>query len=231
MNLYKKSFFVICMLMGFFITRAQEGERKMGINDSSVIFNYVESMPEFAGGEVALMKFLSSNISYPSLESDANIQGRVILKFVVDTTGKVNDVSITRSASPGLDAEAMRVVKMLPNFKPGEQDGKKVLVYYHLPIVFKLETDKSIDQNVVEKQNRDADFRAADLFIQTGKYTAAIQSLKLSIKKYPHDYLSYEYIGLCKFKLNNTKAACKSYKKALKNKSPTAAVFLSANCK
>jgi protein TonB len=96
-------------------------------------------MPEFPGGDVELMKFIQKNVQYPQMERDNDIQGRVILKFVVMEDGGVSDVSVARSVSPGLDKEAVRVVKMLPKFKPGKQQGKAVRVYYSLPVLFKLQ--------------------------------------------------------------------------------------------
>jgi protein TonB len=103
------------------------------------VFQFVEQMPEFPGGDVELMKFIQKNVQYPQMERDNDIQGRVILKFVVMEDGGVSDVSVARSVSPGLDKEAVRVVKMLPKFKPGKQQGKAVRVYYSLPVLFKLQ--------------------------------------------------------------------------------------------
>ncbi len=105
------------------------------------VFMLVEQMPEFPGGDAALLKFLQNNIQYPSLERDNDIQGRVIVGFTVFEDGTVGDVNVKRGVSKGLDEEAVRVVKKLPNFKPGKQQGKPVSVYYSLPIVYKLTLD------------------------------------------------------------------------------------------
>ncbi|MBP6515509.1 MAG: energy transducer TonB, partial [Chitinophagales bacterium] len=105
------------------------------------VFMLVEQMPEFPGGDAALLKFLQNNIQYPSLERDNDIQGRVIVGFTVFEDGTVGDVNVKRGVSKGLDEEAVRVVKKLPNFKPGKQQGKPVNVYYSLPIVYKLTSD------------------------------------------------------------------------------------------
>jgi protein TonB len=103
------------------------------------VFTIVEQMPEFPGGEGALFKFIQSNIQYPPMERDNDIQGRVIVGFVVNEDGSVSDVSVKKGVSAGLDKEAIRVVKLLPKFKPGKQQGKAVKVAYVLPIMFKLQ--------------------------------------------------------------------------------------------
>ena len=103
------------------------------------VFTIVEQMPEFPGGEGELFKFIQQNISYPAMERDNDIQGRVIVGFVVNEDGSVSDVAVKKGVSNGLDKEAIRVVKLLPKFKPGKQQGKSVKVAYVLPIMFKLQ--------------------------------------------------------------------------------------------
>jgi len=103
------------------------------------IYDVVEKMPEYPGGEQALMEFLSKHIEYPTVAQNNEIQGKVILGFVVSKTGKVEDVQIIRSLDPSLDKEALRVVKLLGYWIPGEQKGEKVSVRYTLPVVFRLQ--------------------------------------------------------------------------------------------
>lgn len=103
------------------------------------IFRSVEQMPQFPGGEAALMKYLSSHIQYPALAAENNIQGRVVVQFVVDKTGKVGEVKVVRSVDKDLDKEAVRVCKSLPKFTPGRQNGQAVSVWYTLPVSFKLQ--------------------------------------------------------------------------------------------
>ena len=114
-------------------------------NEGSKVFSFVEQMPEYKGGQTAMMKFLQSNIQYPQMERDSDIQGKVVLRFVVMEDGKVDSVNVIKSVEEGLDSEAIRVVKMFPDFIPGRQDGKPVRVYYNLPVVFKLTYDNSKD--------------------------------------------------------------------------------------
>ncbi|HEY1039790.1 MAG TPA: energy transducer TonB [Bacteroidia bacterium] len=104
------------------------------------IFTVVEEMPEYPGGMGELMGYLQKNISYPQVEKEAGIQGKVFVKFVVQPDGSINDVVILRGVNggEGLSKEAIRVVKAMPKWKPGKQNGRTVPVYYNLPINFKL---------------------------------------------------------------------------------------------
>lgn len=102
------------------------------------IFTVVEEEPSFPGGEEALYEFLGKNIIYPTQAKAAGIEGTVVVEFVVETTGKVTNVTAKRKASPLLDEEAVRVVKQLPAFSPGKQRGKAVRTRYILPVSFML---------------------------------------------------------------------------------------------
>ena len=108
--------------------------------ESKDVYNSVEQMPEYPGGVVEMMKFLQRNIQYPANAAKNEVEGRVILQFVVEKDGQIGDVKVVRSVDPELDAEAMRVVKSMPNFIPGRQDGKPVAVFYTIPISFKLQS-------------------------------------------------------------------------------------------
>lgn len=103
------------------------------------IFQVVEIMPEFPGGLQELMKWLQKNIKYPSISQENGVQGRVIVQFVVNRDGSIVDPAVIRSVDPYLDKEALRVVKAMPKWKPGEQRGKPVRVKYTLPVMFKLQ--------------------------------------------------------------------------------------------
>ncbi len=103
------------------------------------IFKSVEQMPTFPGGEAALMKYLSSHIQYPAMAQENNVQGRVVVQFVVEKDGRVGEVKVVRSVDKDLDREAVRVCKTLPKFTPGRQNGQPVRVWYTLPVSFKLQ--------------------------------------------------------------------------------------------
>lgn len=116
----------------------KRGDKIVVVDPQKMNFTSVEQMPEFPGGQDSLVKFLAGNIHYPEAARKANIQGRVIAQFVVNQVGEIEHVEIKRGLSPECDAETVRVIKAMPAWKPGEQDGKKVRVYYTLPISFKL---------------------------------------------------------------------------------------------
>ena len=103
------------------------------------VFTVVEQMPQFPGGEAALMKYLQSHINYPPMAAENNVQGKVVVQFVVDKTGRVGEVKVVRSVDKDLDREAARVCKSLPKFTPGRQNGHPVSVWYTLPVFFKLQ--------------------------------------------------------------------------------------------
>ncbi len=103
------------------------------------IFDVVENMPEFKGGQAALMQYLSKNIKYPSICQEQDIQGRVIIQFVVNTDGSIVDAQVVRSVHPHLDKEALRVINSMPAWKPGMQRNQPVRVRYTVPVTFKLQ--------------------------------------------------------------------------------------------
>ena len=103
------------------------------------IFQIVEEMPAFPGGEAKLMEYVGKNIKYPQIARETGIQGRVFIGFVVEPDGSVSNVKLLRGIGGGCDEEAMRVVKSMPKWKPGKQRGKAVRVSYQIPVFFKLQ--------------------------------------------------------------------------------------------
>lgn len=101
----------------------------------SEVFTYVELMPE---ATFDMAEFIGSNIHYPDSARKKGTEGRVIVKFIVNEDGKVSDVRVMKGIGDGCDEEALRVVTMMPPWKPGKQNGKKVKVYFTIPIMFKL---------------------------------------------------------------------------------------------
>ena len=108
------------------------------VEEDNKVWEIVEQKPQFPGGEAALMKYIRDNMQYPSIAQENGIQGRVVVRFVVSKDGSVRDVTVMRGVDPSLDKEAIRVVKSLPNFIPGKQNGHAVNVYYILPVSFRL---------------------------------------------------------------------------------------------
>ena len=153
------------------VAYAPEEEKKQPVakeevkqQEEEVIFQVVEQMPEFPGGMGEAMKFLAKNIKYPVAAQQAKIEGRVIVQFVVGKDGSISDVHTVRSVSPELDAEAIRVVSMMPKWNPGKQRGKAVSVSFTMPIMFRLqspapkteEAEQQVDRQVSLKVDKGA---------------------------------------------------------------------------
>jgi TonB family protein len=103
------------------------------------VYEFVEQMPEFPGGDAAMKNYLQANIKYPELAKESGIQGKVFCNFVVDKEGNVTNVKVLRGIGYGCDQEALRVIKAMPTWTPGKQNGRNVNVHYNLPVFFKLQ--------------------------------------------------------------------------------------------
>ena len=128
--------------------------------DSDSIYQIVEEMPQFPGGDQAMMDFMAKNVVYPQEAKDKGIAGRVFVSFVVEKDGSVNEVKVLRGIGGGCDDEAVRVVKSMPKWKPGKQKGKPVRVSYMMPINFKLNDDsptKSVNKTDANKPDMKPD--------------------------------------------------------------------------
>lgn len=123
-------------------TKAETNKDTAQINNAKPadkVYDVCEEMPTFPGGQAALMKYLSENIKYPKAAEKAREQGRVVVSFTVEKDGAVADVKVVRSVTPTLDAEAVRVIKAMPKWVSGKQDGQLVRVRYNVPVSFKLQ--------------------------------------------------------------------------------------------
>ena len=107
--------------------------------EETKVFDVVEQMPSFPGGPQALFEYLSKNIKYPPVAEENGVQGRVIVSFVVERDGSITDVRVVKSVDPSLDKEAQRVVKSMPRWIPGKQNGSAVRVKYTVPVTFRLQ--------------------------------------------------------------------------------------------
>ena len=107
--------------------------------EETKVFDVVEVMPTFPGGQGALFEWLSKNIKYPVVAEENGVQGRVIVTFVVERNGSITDVQVAKSVDPSLDKEAVRVVKAMPNWIPGKQNGSAVRVKFTVPVTFRLQ--------------------------------------------------------------------------------------------
>ena len=123
-----------------------------GTPDSNKAYDVVDEMPQFPGGPYALFEFISKNIQYPKEAEDANLQGRVIVSFVVEKDGSVSNAKVVRPIDPLLDAEALRVVNSMPKWIPGKQNGEAIRIKYTVPVTFRLEDGiKGADDPLIER--------------------------------------------------------------------------------
>ncbi|WP_390885440.1 energy transducer TonB [Hoylesella nanceiensis] len=118
-------------------TRAEKSDSKKEFTGK--VYEIVEQMPEFPGGLTALMNYLRANIRYPAAAQSAGIEGRVIVAFIVEPDGSVSNAKLMRSIDPSIDQEALRVVRQMPKWIPGKQNGAAVRVKYNVPVTFKLQ--------------------------------------------------------------------------------------------
>ena len=133
----KLLFFLILVFTAFTTTHAQK------INTPcSKVYDIVEQMPSFPGGQSAMIKFIADSLRYPSVVCTASVEGRIVVRFVVDCEGNILNPSVFRGIDPLLDKEAIRVIKLMPKWIPGRQNGKPVCVIYNVPIRFKLYEEK-----------------------------------------------------------------------------------------
>ena len=131
---------------------ANQTSATAGANNKQPIFSHVDVMPQFPGGEAALIKWLSENLIYPKEAAEQGIQGTVILRFVMTPDGSVGDVEIIKGLDPACDKEAIRVIKTMPKWTPGKQNGNPVSVYYSLPVRFRLQGDAAKESTFIENK-------------------------------------------------------------------------------
>ena len=127
----KVALMMLVLLFSFTTSTAQTKKNNM-------VYDVVEVMPQFPGGQIAMLKYIMKNIKYPKQIMEEGIQGRVTVSFIVEKDGRVSNVRLLRSVQSALDKEAIRVVKSMPKWTPGKQNGKPVRVRFNLPVMFKL---------------------------------------------------------------------------------------------
>ena len=133
----KKLFALLLLTMAVPFANAQQPVSNNDENNEA-IFSVVENEPEFPGGVEALYKFISKNVVYPKKALKNGIEGKVVVEFVIEANGSVTNVKVFKSVNPDLDKEAVRVVSMMPKWKPGSQGGKNVRSRFRIPINFQL---------------------------------------------------------------------------------------------
>lgn len=127
----KVALMMLVLLFSFMTSTAQTKKNDM-------VFDVVEVMPQFPGGQIAMLQYLMKNIKYPEQAMKEGIQGRVAVRFIVEKDGSISDVKPVLSVHPLLNKEAVRVVESMPKWSPGKHNGKPVRVRFNLPVMFKL---------------------------------------------------------------------------------------------
>ena len=127
----KVALMMLVLLFSFMTSTAQTKKNDM-------VFDVVEVMPQYPGGQIAMLKYIMENIKYPEQAMKEGIQGRVTVRFIVEKDGSISNVKPVLSVHPLLDKEAVRVVNSMPKWSPGKQKGKPVRVQFNVPVMFKL---------------------------------------------------------------------------------------------
>ena len=130
--------FIIMSLMALFGLTTVSAQKTVVAKKNQQVFDVVEKMPEYPGGQAALFEYLQKNVKYPADAEKKKVEGRVLVTFVVNTDGSITYIEVVRKTFPSLDAEAVRVISGMPRWKPGEQKGQKVRVKYTVPLTFRL---------------------------------------------------------------------------------------------
>lgn len=147
-----KYLYVVLFLVFPFILNGQSSNEKETTNEEEV-FSIVEQMPEFPGGQEGLFQFLGSHTRYPKEAKANGITGKVYVSFTVGKDGLIRDIKVIKGVHPLLDAEAVRVVGVMPLWKPGTQKGKPVSVSYNLPFNFTLNNGKKKGESSEEDKD------------------------------------------------------------------------------
>jgi TonB family protein len=160
-------------------TALAASQSREGVKVEGKIYNEVEDSPTFPGGMKGLSTYLSQNLKYPEAAQKAQIQGRVMIRFVLTKEGDITNVQVLKGIGFGADEEAMRVVKQMPRWAPAKQDGKAVNVQYHLPINFQLEESAAKKSAFFSVPTEDNDLaQAYTHFIVDGKEVAFVEFKK-----------------------------------------------------
>ncbi|HKR04795.1 MAG TPA: TonB family protein [Bacteroidia bacterium] len=197
----KKTVVTIYLLVVTFLCFAQD-TLKVKDPNADKIFTIVENMPQFPGGKDALEKYIHTNLKYPAETRNKGIEGNVYVTFTLDTLGKPFDVKLLRGLETSLDQEAISLIKNMPNWSPGSQNGHKVKMQYNQQIKF------SLSNYITSNYENGIDFYNKE------KYKKAISSFTKSIDENKNIVDSYYQRGVCQNKLGNAKEACDDWKKA-----------------
>lgn len=172
-------------------------------NYDDKVFDVVEQFPSFPGGNGKLSEFLSQNVRYPVVAAENGIEGRVIVRFIVERDGSVSNVEVAKGAEASLDKEAVRVVKMMPKWNPGKQNGKAVRVNFNVPISFKLQGSSSSKSSTITVRGRVVDKHGEPIIgasiIEEGTRKGAVSdfdgNFSMDVPKSGETKLNVSYVG------------------------------------
>ena len=126
-------------LMAMFCLMTASAQKTVASQQSNKVYDVVDEMPEFPGGQLECFKYLQENLKYPKDAEQKKVEGMVLVQFIIDEDGRIFDTTVKQKAFPSLDQEAIRIVKGMPQWKPGKIAGKKVKTRFTLPIQFRLQ--------------------------------------------------------------------------------------------
>lgn len=173
----------------------------LATSEEDTVYQIVEQMPQYTGGEEAMMKYVAENVKYPQAAKDKNISGRVFVGFVIEKDGSVSNVKVLRGIGGGCDEEAVRVIKGMPKWKPGIQKGKPVRVSYMMPINFKLDSQptKPAQKADVSKPDMKPDKNGVyQICEQMPEFPSGVEALMDFVAKnvvYPQEAMDKEISG------------------------------------
>lgn len=190
--------------------------------DPNQPYDVVEKMPQFPGGTGKLFEFLSMNVKYPAEAEKNDVQGRVIVTFVVEKDGEVSNAKVVKSVNPALDAEALRVINAMPKWTPGMQGGEPVRVKYTVPVTFRLQGKDSNIGNAKADINKGANVLSEMVVVGFGKQDDAA-SAKLPLCVVDGETVDYEKVkkinpdNISHMEVLKDKAAIEVYGEKAKN--------------
>jgi TonB family protein len=170
-----KSFFLLLSIFSLNLF-TYTGYGQTATNKEEYVF--VEQMPSFVGGVEVMSQFLAKNIKYPEKAKQENIEGRIVAQFLVTSTGKIEDIKILKEIGGGCGEEAIRAIKMMPNWLPGKQNGQNVNVRITIPLQFSLTDDENIiDESIAQFPG--GEFAMKNFVLQNLKYPKKAKKKKL----------------------------------------------------
>jgi TonB family protein len=202
--------------------KVQEVNKKSGENSiqqkdttDPEIYTVVEQMAQYPGGTGEMMKYIQKNIHYPAKERDAGIEGKCFIKFVVEMNGSISNVEVLKGVpnGSGCDNEAVRVIKSMPNWIPGTQNGQRVRVYFNVPIIFRLTSNQQVATK--DSLNDGKSTSKTEQSKYKDSLNEVIAQYTKAIELNPNNAVAYNNRGYIKEQLKNYQGAIEDYNKTI----------------